>query len=560
MLPLCRNTMNNEMTINTHKTKTLLTLLLCFLCLPLCAKKEVKTLSEYLDHCIKNKQQFTAHKQEHINSLKRLLANADFSAEHEYEINFKLYEEYKKFRLDSAIYYVERNYQLARKIGKPRMIYTSAIDLSDLYSCRAMYRECEHILKSIDKSKLPPELLRNYYDAYRRFFERYSTSSQQRKYNEQSKMYMDSLLSVLDPGSFTYRINFVHKLLGIGEVAKAEEILIDLLQTEEADTPNYALITHYLGSVNRRNGNPELERKYYTLSAIADIKNSIKENASFRNLAQICYETGDLAGAFKYTQSAIEDAVFCNVQFRTTEMSEFYSIINASYQEQQAKTKSQLLLYLILISILSVFLILLVFYVYKQMKKLSRVKEQLSETNNKLTKLNDALNNSNEQLSEANHIKQQYIAQFFDICSTYINKMEDYRKSLNKLALNNQYERLNKILRSTTMVDYEVEELYKNFDTIFLSLYPTFVSDFNSLLEKDEQISLKSGDLLNRELRIYALLRLGITDSVKIAGFLRCSLSTVYNYRSKMRNKAAISRDEFEDIVMKIGVIDLKHT
>lgn len=549
------------MTTNKHTTRIIfiLIIILSFGVLPpLSAKKEIKMQSEYLDRIMKNKQEFTALKQENINTLKRLLKDADSAPEHEYAVNLKLYEEYKKFRLDSAIYYVERNLSLAKQMDKPRLIYTSAIQLANLYSCRAMYRESEQILKNIHSSELPADLLPEYYETYCRFFERYAASSYQQKYSRQTQLYRDSLLAVLDPVSFKYRINTAHQYISSGEIDKAEEILMNLLQIEEIDTPEYAVITHYLGAVNRINGKPELEKKYYTLSAISDVKNSIKENASFRSLAQICYETGDIAGAFKYTQSAIEDAVFCNVQFRTTEMSEFYSIINASYQEQEAKTKSQLLLYLIFISVLSIFLIILVVYVYKQMKKLSRVKEELSQTNNRLIELNDELNASNSKLYEANHIKQQYIAQFFDICSTYINKMEDYRKNLNKLAMNNQYEKLNKILRSSTMVDYEVKELYKNFDTIFLNLYPTFVSDFNSLLEKEEQIILKSDDLLNRELRIYALLRLGITDSVKIAAFLRCSLSTVYNYRSKMRNKAVISRDEFESIVMKIGVIDLK--
>lgn len=128
----------------------------------------------------------------------------------------------------------------------------------------------------------------------------------------------------------------------------------------------------------------------------------------------------------------------------------------------------------------------------------------------------------------------------------YIDKLEDYRKSLNKLAQNRQIDELYKQLKSTSMMENELDELYKNFDAIFLNLYPTFVADFNALLVEDERIVLKSEDLLNKELRIYALLRLGITDSVKIASFLRCSLSTVYNYRTKARNKAAISREDFE--------------
>lgn len=195
------------------------------------------------------------------------------------------------------------------------------------------------------------------------------------------------------------------------------------------------------------------------------------------------------------------------------------------------------------------------------MKKLSKVKEALLQTNNKFIDLNKELNEKNEllnlrnsQLLNANMIKEQYIAQFFSLCSTYINKIEDYRRSLYKIALNNQMDKLFKMLKSTTVIDDEFDELYQHFDSIFLSLYPTFIDDFNALLAKDEQIVLKSGDLLNKELRIYALLRLGITDSAKIATFLRCSLSTVYNYRTKIRNKAAISREEFEDMVMNIGI------
>lgn len=135
----------------------------------------------------------------------------------------------------------------------------------------------------------------------------------------------------------------------------------------------------------------------------------------------------------------------------------------------------------------------------------------------------------------------------------YIDKMDDYRKSLKKLAQDRKFDELNRRLNRPRCSRIEQDELYKNFDAIFLNLYPSFVEDFNALLTEDERIVLKQEDLLNKELRIYALLRLGITDSVKIASFLRCSLSTVYNYRTKVRNKAAISREEFEKMVMKIG-------
>ena len=239
-------------------------------------------------------------------------------------------------------------------------------------------------------------------------------------------------------------------------------------------------------------------------------------------------------------------------------MAEFYSIINASYQAKEARSKSTLQHYMLLISLLSVVLALLFAYLYKQLRKLSRTKEELSQANVRLTQLNDELNDKNAQLSDSNDLKEQYIARFFDLCSLYIDKMDSYRKTLNRLAQNRQFDELFKRLKSTSMMENELDELYKNFDAIFLNLYPTFVADFNSLLIPEERIALRPGDLLNKELRIYALLRMGITDSAKIASFLRCSLSTVYNYRTKMRNKAALSREKFEKMVSEIGNTPVK--
>ena len=529
------------------------------------ATDDLQSMSDYLDHIIDNKELFTKQKEQDITNLKKLLEKKNASLEYEYEINLKLYNEYKKFKLDSAIHYAERNVQIANTLNKTNLRYLSEINLATSYSYAGRFRESEEILKKIHPSKLSKDILCEYYNAYCRFFEHYEAISNQPKYSQQTRLYKDSLLLVLDPSSFDYKINMVSKYISQKQNDQAEELLFDLLDTEDIDTPNYAIVTHYLGYIFGWKGEPELEKKYYIMSAIADVKNSIKENSSFLRLALIYNDNGDIAKAFKYTQSAIEDAMFSQVQFRTAQMVRFYSIINASYQAKEAKTNAALKTYLILISVLSLFLILLVVYIYKQMKKLSRIKKELSNVNEKLTELNRELNDTNDllhsknaQLRESNDVKEQYIGQFFNLCSTYIDKMEDYRKTLYKLGINRQYEELIKILKSTTVVDNELEELYTHFDSIFLSLYPTFVTDFNSLLAENEQIVLKSGDLLNKELRIYALLRLGITDNVKIAGFLRCSMSTIYNYRTKMRNKAAINRDEFEDMVMKIGIAGRK--
>lgn len=519
-----------------------------------CKQDETQSLSEYLDNIIENKHVYEDAKEERIGKLRNLLSVTNLSPEQEYEINSRLYEEFRKYKLDSAIRYVERNLAIARQLGNQRQVYLSDMYLAQLYSFSGMCVEANQILESINSSELPRDLLPVYYEANNRYYQHYATLSSQRSHLREMNAYRDSLIRVSDPGSFIHRIHTSYRLMGKGEMDKAKVLLDELLEEVGKDTPRYAETAYALGCFYRLKKDSEAEKKYFMLSAIADVKSAVKENASFHTLALMYYDQGDLSRAFKYTQAAIEDAVSSNVQFRTAQMSKFYSIINAIYQAKEAKSKSKLQHYLLLISVLSLVLVLLFVYVYRQIHKLYRIKEELSRTNGRLMQLNDELHEKNSQLSDSNTIKEQYIARFFDLCSMYIDKMEDYRKSLNKLAQNRQFDELYKQLKSTSMMENELDELYKNFDAIFLNLYPSFVADFNALLVEDEQIVLKSDDLLNKELRIYALLRLGITDSVRIASFLRCSLSTVYNYRTKARNKAAISREDFEKMVMKIGV------
>lgn len=274
----------------------------------------------------------------------------------------------------------------------------------------------------------------------------------------------------------------------------------------------------------------------------------------------IHYEEKKLADAFKFTQSAIDDVISSGIHFRAIEIYKFNSIINTAYQTEQSRSRSNLTTFLISTSIILFLLVLLVICIYIQMKKILKIKRALVQSNQELLRLNDKLNNINNQLNDTNNqlyeisnVKEHYIAEFFDVCFSYISKMEKYQNVLYKYAINKYYDELIKKLKSSALVDEELTALYARFDKVFLGLYPTFVADFNALLKDGEQIVLKSDALLNRELRIYALLRLGITDSGKIANFLRCSTSTVYNYRTRMRNKAAVDRDEFENEIMKIN-------
>lgn len=507
-----------------------------------------------LNKVMDNRQLYMANKEEKILAIKQLLNMGNLSPQQAYDINLKLCNEYKKFKSDSAVFYMLKNVQIGKDLGSQYMRNKAEIELAWLYSTAGLYIESKNLLDNIDRVTLDPKLLPDYYECYNEFCSHYGQSNNYNVYYAKSELYRDSLLKVLNPGSLKYQIASAENILYKGKRREAETALLALLERTTDKNPERAVIAYLLGRMYMDEKKMELQKLYFAVSAIADVENSIKDNASLQSLALTFYKEGDIDQAFRFIEAAVSDALFCNVRYRTVEGSSFYPIINASFQEKEKKKKMEFRLYLILISILSLFLIAGIIYTYKQMKRVSRIRAELFSTNEKLSKLNSQLQHANDNLSESNHIKEEYIAHFFDLCSTYIDKLENYRKSLHKKAVNNQLDELFKTLKSTGIVETELEELYKNFDTIFLNLYPTFVRDFNVLLVPEERIHPRHGELLNTELRIFALIRLGITDSVKIASFLRYSLRTVYNYRTKVRNKA-IARESFEEMVKEIGTL-----
>lgn len=510
-------------------------------------------------------------KEEGISEIKKLFRMPNISPEQCYDINHKLYDEYKTYISDSAIYYTKENAVIAERLNHKIWIYESKLDLVSLYIVAGMYIEAIDILKSINSKNIKDDwLLVKYYDCYKQLYNYYSSNNPYtRIYTGKSRLYRDSLLHVLEEESNHYKIVYAEKLYDEYKLDEAKQILQQLLNQTESDTHEKAVLAYALANIYKEERNIRLQKHYYALSAICDIKNAIKENASMQALASVLYETGEVEKAYDCIKYSMEDAMFCNARLRTYEVSQIFPIIDSAYQENANKQKSELQFFLILVSILSIFLMVAIIYVYKQMKRVGRIRKELYHANVKLNELNTdlhstinqlndvnkELSNVNAELSKANQIKEVYIGHFLDLCSTYINKLEKYRATLNKKAMEKKLDELYKILKSREMIDSELKELYENFDNIFLHLYPNFVEEFNSLLLKDEHFILKPNELLNVELRIFALIRLGITDSSKIANFLHYSANTIYSYRTRVRNKAAVPRGEFENLVMKIGII-----
>jgi hypothetical protein len=514
-----------------------------------------------LEQVLQTKDVFSNLKEAGLSALKKEKAGAAGPLE-VYRYNRELFQAYFKFRIDSSLFYASRNLRIARQLGRRDLIVESSLDIANLYFPLGRFLEADDILKSINSKTLSRAQLQAYFIAEIEFYQHYLANNENAAFNERINLYRDSLLQIADRQSMTYQVNWALKNIQSGKLRYAEHYFSKILPFKPFNTADRAMISYLLGMDYEMQEKKKEAIYYYSLSAADDVRLSIKDNAAMQSLALLLYGTGDIDNAYRCTQSAIEDAQFCGAKFRTLHMSNFYTIVNMAYLKKEGRQKELLIRYLLLISVLSLFLVLAVIYVYKQMKRESRIKSELrvttsrlAELNKKISDSNSRLNSVNLQLSEANKIKETYITNFFDLCSAYINKLENFRRLVNKKAVEHP-ESLVKMLRSTTIVDSEVNELYKIFDTVFLSLYPNFISDFNALLQPEEKIDLTHRGELNTELRIYALIRLGVTDSAQIAGFLRYSLSTIYNYRTSARNKSAVSRELFEESVMKISAID----
>jgi cell division protein FtsL len=293
---------------------------------------------------------------------------------------------------------------------------------------------------------------------------------------------------------------------------------------------------------------------------MSDIRAAVKDNASMAALSTLLYNENKIDRAYEYIKFSFEDAAYFNSRLRYMQISNILPVVTAAYQSKSDKQKAHLRNLLIIISLLSIVLLLSILFIYNQVKKLAKARKELQTVNLKLRDLNvhlsDAntrLNELNNELSESNHVKEQYIGNFFSICSDYIDKLDGFRRNVNKQIADREVAELFEKTKSKRLIDDEIREFYDNFDHTFLQIYPDFVEDFNALLNEDEQIVLKKGELLNTELRIFALIRLGINDSANIAKLLRYSVNTIYNYRVKVKNRASVPRDDFENYVMKIG-------
>lgn len=530
---------------------------------PLGARTSLDSLLTVLDQAVKHSDRYEAVKKQRIALIKAELAVPGLSSDEEYRINRKLFAEYEAYICDSARHYINRNIAIATRQGRQDRLDESKLKKAHILATSGLYAEGVRLLETIDKRILSDDLLAEYYMTFENIYLYHAEYAQDDEYMPDylGKMnaYRDSVLQVVTESTYPYIITKGPALVDHSRQKDAEKLLNDYLSRVPSDTREYAVITSILAFVYQYDDRPEQRKVCLAKSALADIKAVVKENNSLRALAELLYEDGDVERANDYMKKSMADASFYNARLRNVQASRMLPVIDRSYQLEKEMQRRKLQMFLCVISVLSLFLIFTIGYIIRQMKKLSKARSEVVDANKELQKLNTELMEANRRqaqmnvsLTEANCIKEEYIGRFLGLCSAYIDKLETYRRMLNKKAASGKVEELYKTLKSSRFIDDELKEFYRDFDNSFLNIFPHFVESFNRLLPAEEAIVPRQGELLTTELRIFALIRLGITDSAKIAGFLRYSITTIYTYRSKLKNKS-LYRDDFEERVMKIG-------
>ena len=546
--------------------------ILCFSALTssFAQNKNIKDLYEQLDQAIEQSQYYINQKESRITKIKKQ-SRQGHTPQQLLTAYYKLYEEYKAYQSDSSIYYIHQAIDLAKRNNMKSDITKLRSLLALQYSTSGAFTEALHVLQSIDKKTLNNSNKKDYYMAFYHVYGELGftninidTDLSQEFYSKQD-CYRDTLFSILSPNSEDYLMRKEVLLTSQNKLKEALNINDIRLSKCKKGSHEYGIVAYYRHLIYRSLKDEDMVKYWLLQSAICDVKCAINDQASLWILAEILSKEKDVERSYKYINfSWNANKRFCT-RIRSWQISPVLGTIDHNYQAELKKANHRLIFAIICVSLLVSALALLTFYVNKQKSYLSNARNelkktntQLEELNNKLSSTNGMLKASNDKLNESNGVKEEYIGQFLGACSHYIDKLDKMRLNVNKMVKNKQYNELYSMTKSSGVKEQELEELYANFDKVFLNLFPNFVEDLNGLLKEECQIHLSSPNKLSAIVRVFALIRLGIDDSTKIAEILHYAVNTIYNYRAKLRNGALNDRNEFEKKVRELGTL-MKH-
>ena len=542
-------------------------------------KVNLDSLYRVLDAAIDSSAIYKKQKLDDINALEKQYAAARNDQE-KYQFALSLFREYIAFINDSALNYIQVCMECAERMGRKDLQTRSELALAYQLADTGFYPEAEIHFKAISKDQLTDDLMITYLTGMNHLYGEMGYYSHDNKLREEffakSSIIRDSLLLLLPEDSYSYNSLKSIELNNQGKTDEALKCSDKWMKLAKPGTRDYATMSFYRSEIYRNQGDIEMERYWLIMSALTDIRHAIMDQAALWSLANsLMNEEGDLDRAYKYMDFSWECISYFSTHMRSWLVSPILTRINDKYKESLHQANTNLIWTIAAISLLVIGLLMLLFYVSKKRRQLAVIKNelkyandelgelntQLSAKNNDLSEANQLLSDINEQLRQAiihlndsNRVKDEYIGKFLSVCSDYIDKLDNYRIKINRKLKAGQQADVLRLTSSEQLKEDELKELFDHFDDIFLRLFPTFIDDFNALLRPGEAIIPTEKNHLNTDLRIFALIRLGIEESSKIAEFLRYSPNSIYAYRARIKNKAAGNRDEFEKNVKEIGI------
>lgn len=481
-----------------------------------------------LDRTLERQGSFLDARQKRIDSLGMILA-----ANPNPDLMMEIACAYERFNNDSAMHYLNRGAAMAKGTARLPFLWKVA----SLMPLDGFFEQAINTFGKVDPDSVPPGELASYYDSGRQmysymsaFFRDYPEIADRQR--AMALQFQAKLLEVLPRGCDAHRFNLGEYYFLVGEHAKAKVLLEEVLENEPANSNIAARTAHHLSQLARTAGDTIAATYYLTLSAMYDALSATREVESLQELGSEMYASGDIGRAYSYVSAALDNAVTCGAPLRMVEASKALPIIERSHSSRL--TADRHILYWVLsgMALLLIILLITMLVLRREMHKMSTLQTHLRDANN---------------------AKDVYIGQFLQLCSIYMDKLNQFCKIATRKLAAGQADELYRMTKSGKFVEEQSREFYEVFDNAFLNLHPDFVAQVNKLLRPDAQIELKPGESLNTDLRILAFMRLGIEDSQQIAQVLNYSLNTIYAYRNRLKSRA-INREDFENDVMRIGL------
>ncbi len=518
----------------------------CFLFKPGYSQRFADTQLDQLDAALLAVPHYDQEKIKKIALLRNGLLNN--SAQPLFQYYLGLYKEYYIFNYDSAYVYARRMQQLAVQEKNAGLITYAKIKMGFILLSSGMFKEVFDTLGTINPNLLAADQKAEYYTLMARCYYDLADYDHDDFYapwdNAKGNQFLDSSLQLYDQSSFEYIYYSGLKNIRSGQMAEAQKYFRRLLLQKNLSFHELALTASTLSDIYIRKGQTETAINLLMQAAMADIQSSTKETSAIFNLASLLFKSGELQRASVYIQKAVDDAVFYGARQRKVQLSAILPLIEAEKISRVENQKKNLISYAAGATFTLVVVIILAIIIFRQVNKLKVAKQIITDAKDQQQLINN-------KLTEANKIKEEYIGYFFNVNSDFFAKIERFKKLVDKKISDRKFEEI-KFLVNNINLKQEKDEILKNFDKVFLKLFPDFVNEFNALFKPEDQIKLKDNELLTTDLRIFALIRMGIHDNEKIAQILEYSVNTVYTYKTKIKNKSIVPNEDFEHRIMEI--------